>query len=39
LLELLDGACRQRDLEAMRPIVLPSSNRAQVAAFEKLKKR
>jgi enoyl-CoA hydratase len=39
LLELLDGACRQRDLEAMRAIVLPSSNRAQVAAFEKLKKR
>jgi enoyl-CoA hydratase len=39
LVELLDGACRQRDLDAMRAIVLPSSNRAQTAALEKLKKR
>ena len=39
LIELLDGACRQRDPEAMRAIVLPSSNRAQMAAAEKLKKR
>ncbi|MND04576.1 hypothetical protein D3C83_249210 [compost metagenome] len=39
LLELLEGVCRERDREAMLATAMPSSNRAQTAALERLKRR
>jgi enoyl-CoA hydratase len=39
LVALLEGVCRERDLDAMRATALPSSNRAQTAALARLKKR